>query len=152
MRNVHFQTNIKAICSILNLKNLKLIFRVTSIIVILFLTSCEDDYTVKHEKVSDIDFKKLKTYAWLPVTDSISVGGIDQYQLNNAIISNIDDQLFRAYFLREKFDPQAGGAFYTRNRPNVRNRGDRLQFTWIVDRIARSVPTRKTLTTAGQES
>ena len=59
----------------------------------LFL-GCDEDYTVKSEKLEKIDFKKIRTYAWLPSNDSITVS-IDKFQLHNIIVSNIDMQLLQ---------------------------------------------------------
>jgi len=71
----------------------KSILKSVMLIVIFSFIACDENYTVKHEKVENVDFKKFKTYAWLPVMDSVTVWGIDRQQLNNAIFSNIEEQL-----------------------------------------------------------
>src|SRR6188768_53428 len=75
--------------------NYKSILRFAILVVLISFMGCDENYTVKHEKLENVDFKKFKTYAWLPVLDSVAVYGIDRQQLNNAIFTNIEDQLFK---------------------------------------------------------
>lgn len=54
--------------------------------------SCTD-YTIGSDILKKVDFKKFKTYAWLPTFDSITVSNINREQLNTYIFTSIDQQL-----------------------------------------------------------
>ncbi len=54
--------------------------------------SCSD-YTTGGDVIKKVDFKKFKTYAWLPYIDSITIPNIDQEQLKTYVFTAIDAQM-----------------------------------------------------------
>ncbi|MEO8147597.1 MAG: DUF4136 domain-containing protein [Bacteroidia bacterium] len=65
---------------------------VAAIFIASFIISCTD-YTTGSDVLKKVDFKKFKTYAWLPIIDSVMVNDINREQLNTYIFTTIDQQL-----------------------------------------------------------
>lgn len=63
-------------------------------IFILSIFSCTGDFTTGSDILKPVDFKKYRTYAWLPYVDSITARNINTEQLNSYLFSTIDKQFY----------------------------------------------------------